>query len=658
MLLALIYIGTNLGHDVRPTAFTVPDDAPRDWQHYGATQAGTRYAPSTAISRDNVDQLERAWEATTGIGGAFKGTPVQVDNGLYLCTAGNVVLALDADNGRERWRFDPEINAPRIGFWDTCRGVTYVDLRERAIAATEGATCDERIVVATTDARMIALDRTTGAMCPSFGTDGVVDLLDRMGEVKPGFYFTTSPATVAGESLVLGGWVLDNFETGEPSGVVRGFDVETGELRWAWDIGRPDGSLPEPGESFTRGTPNVWSLTSADDELGLVYVPTGNATPDYFGGHRTEAMEEYASSIVAIDATSGQSRWHFQTTHHDIWDYDVPSQPTLVDVPIDGTLRRAVIVPTKRAELFFLDRETGEPLAAIEERAVPPTTLPEEWTSPTQPFSTGMPSFAHPTLTTGDIWGITPFDHMACLQQFADIDYEGPFTPSSTNGTLIYPGIAGGMNWGSVAVDEANHLMVVNALHMPFTTRSIPREEADAMEYGFGLGGPQKGTPYGAQTAPFFSPLFAPCLRPPYGEMGVVDLKTQELVWRRPLGTASDVGPLGLSLGIPLPMGMFYQAGSLVTGGGLIFNGGVLDATLRAIDIETGAVLWSDDLATPSEATPMSYTSPATGRQYVILALPGDGNFDINAERRMDADGAEASDAAGGRLIAYALPDA
>ncbi len=629
------------------------NNANESWAHYGSSKSGTRFAAADQINLDNVDQLEIAWQTRTKVPGAFKGTPIQIDDGLYMCTGQNIIVSLDPDTGEERWRFDPKIKTAMFGFWDTCRGITYYELPEDASSDV----CPKRIFTATTDARMFAVDSVTGERCSDFGVDGEISLLPGMGDVKPGFYFVTSPPTIASDVVVLGGWVADNQETDEPSGVVRGFNPINGELEWAWDMGREDRSgLPESGDTYTRGTPNVWSLTSADDELGLVYVPTGNATPDYYGGHRSEAMEKYASSIVALDAKTGEVRWHFQTTHHDIWDMDVPSQPTLVDVPIDGVVRKAVIVPTKRGEVFLLDRITGEPITEVAEIATPQTDIPSETTNPTQPFSIGMPSFAHERITEADMWGLTPFDQAACRLQFKNLRYEGPLTPPSTQGTLVYPGVGGGMNWGSVAVDEVNHLMVVNSLHMPSVVRLIPRDEVRD-NTPFGIGGAQSGTPYGVYSFFFLSPIFAPCLRPPYGEMAVVDLASQEVLWRRPLGTAKEQGPLGIPSRLPLPMGMFYTAGSIVTGGGLIFTGGVLDSTMRAIDVNTGVEVWTDPLPSSSSATPMSYVSPTTGKQYVIVTVAdGGGGLSLEAEASQNV-AADNSDVEGGYVIAYSLPD-
>ncbi|NKB33160.1 MAG: membrane-bound PQQ-dependent dehydrogenase, glucose/quinate/shikimate family [Pseudomonadales bacterium] len=655
--LALFFIAvyiSNAGYDVgTPSAAGtgVVNNASGEWNHYGATKRGTRFAATDQINLDNVDQLERAWEIRTGVPGEFKGTPIQVGDGLYLCTGQNIILSLDPDSGEERWRFDPEIDTPQIGFWDTCRGVTYYEaLNFRSLGI-----CEERIFTATTDARLIAVNKNTGERCTDFGDNGEISLLPGMGDVEPGFYFVTSPPTIASDVLVLGGWVFDNVRTGEPSGVVRGFDPISGDLVWAWDMGREDRTgLPPEGDTYTRGTPNVWSLTSADDELGLIYLPTGNATPDYYGGHRTEEMERYASSIVALDARTGRVRWHFQTTHHDIFDYDVPSQPSLVDIPINGEIRKAVIVPTKRAEIFVFDRETGEPLTEIEERAVPQTDLPDETTAATQPFSVGMPGFGRDYIREADMWGITPMDQALCRIQYRNLRYEGPLTPPSTGaGTLLYPGVAGGMNWGSVAIDEVNQLMVVNSMRNPMVVTLYPQEEVTGDEM-LGVGGTQLGTPYAAYSFPFLSPIFTPCLKPPYGEMAVVDLANQEVLWQRGLGTAKDQGPLGIPSRLPLPMGMFYSAGSMVSGGGLIFMGGVVDSTMRAINVFNGEEVFTDPLPGSSNATPMSYVSPESGKQYVIVTVPSSGGG-LNLESQVD--NLDEVQSLGGYIIAYALPD-
>ena len=613
-----------------------------DWSAYGGSQAATRYAPLEQINVNNINQLERVWEATTGKDGRFSATPIQIGDGLFLCTAQNVMISLDVDTGQERWRFDPENEMPPWGIFGNCRGVTHYKLPD----ASPGEFCAERIFTATTDARMIAVDMETGRACPDFGDEGQISLLAGMGEVKQYFYLVTSPATVARGALVVGGMVLDNQETEAPSGVVRAYDPRTGALLWAWDVGREQLSTPPPeGGYYTRGTPNVWSIMAADDELGMVYVPTGNATPDYYGAHRSELMEQYTSSIVAIDAETGKTRWHFRTAHHDIWDYDVASQPTLYDFEVNGQMRKALIAPTKRGEIFVIDRVTGEPITEVTERPVAQTDLPTEWTSATQPFSTGMPSFAHPTISEVDMYGYTPFDQIACRKAFRELRWEGTMTPPSTQGTLLYPGPGGGMNWGSAAVDEERQLLIINAMHMPFAIKMVPKEEDENRTEGegfapaYGIGGPQRGTPFAAQVHMFASPLGTPCLKPPYGEIAVIDLTTQKTVWRRGTGL--------FEIGFP------YAAGSMVTRGGLIFIGGVFGERFSAYDVNTGEVIWQDPIPASSNGTPMTYVSPKTGRQYIIATSPGEARGPLGGQ---DLEAPPPSNVVGGRIIAYALP--
>jgi membrane-bound PQQ-dependent dehydrogenase (glucose/quinate/shikimate family) len=629
-----------------------------DWQHWGGSAAGRRYAAFDQIDASNVSKLSVAWTFRTGVGGAFKATPLQIGDTLYVCLAGNIISALDSATGNERWRFDPQLNDSKVGFTTTCRGVTYFR------APNSLPACSERILTATTDARLIAIDAATGQRCNDFGTNGEISLLTGMGEVKPGFYYVTSPPTMASGVAVLGGWVADNVEVQEPSGVIRGFDPVNGRMLWAWDIGRTEPVTElKPEETFTRGTPNAWSVFSADDELGLVYIPTGNATPDYYGGHRSPESERFASSVVALDAKSGALRWSFQTTHHDIWDYDVPSQPVLVDfVPEGQTAKvRALVAPTKRGELFLLDRATGQPLADVEERPVPQTDVPHEWTSKTQPFSVGMPGFNREPLTEAGMWGITPIDQLLCRIQFRRLRYEGPLTPPSVNGSLQFPGFAGGMNWGSVSVDETHDVMIVNALQFANHVQLFPRADVNKdTRLGFG-GGRQLGTPYGAFTTPFLSPVFAPCQQPPYGEIAAVDLRTRSVIWRRPLGSANELGPMGLKFRLPLPMGVPFTGGTVVTKGGLVFMGGTMDRRLRALELSTGKILWSDVLPNNAQATPMSYVSPQTRKQYVVIAVPATDTPEDShaAEPEVQAGAGKSAPPAnaGGWLIAYALPE-
>lgn len=596
-----------------------------EWHHYGNDAGGSRFSPLDKINTDNIDQLKVAWTYRTKIGGTFKSTPLQIGRYLYVCGGSNIVMALDAENGDLVWQYDPEIDESVLEsvsyFSTTCRGVSYYQAPQ-----DYNGECPQRILMGTTDARLIALDAQTGKVCPNFGDGGEVDLKYKLGEVKHNYYMVTSPPAIVRGNAVLGGWVFDNREVNEPSGVIRAFNAITGKFSWAWDMGRP-GIYSEPGEGeiYTRGTPNVWSIFSVDEERGIVYAPMGNETPDYFGGSRLPSSEEYASSVVALNGTTGAPIWHFQTVHHDIWDYDVPSQPVLIDLPGDnGEVIPALIQPTKRAEIFLLNRVTGEPIAEVEELPVPQGAVPEDWTSPTQPFSTGLPHFRDPDLNEADMWGLTPFDQLWCRIAFKKMRYEGHFTPPSTEWTLQYPGNAGGFNWGSVSVDPVNHLLVANPLNMANRTRLIPRAE---MEAG-ARGSPQIGTPYGFTTERFLSPLGVPCQRPPYGWLAVIDLKTQKLSWKKPVGTTNELGPLGLKFGLALPMGVPQSAGTIATQGGLIFIAGTMDRYIRAYDINTGDEVWRYHLPTTAQATPMTYLTPDTQRQMLIITTPAVGrNF-------------------------------
>ncbi len=597
-----------------------------DWRFYGNDQSGTRFATVSQITPENVGELESAWTYRTGserIGLGFQVTPLMIEDTLYLCTSDNIIHALEPDTGKKKWVYDPKAEMPTSA---ACRGVAYHE------ASEEDALCARRIIFATGDARLMAVDAATGTLCSDFGDAGTVDLKRGMGEIKYGYYYISSPPTIVNGNVVLGGWVTDGQYVGEPSGVIRAYNAVTGDFAWAWDMDRP-GEYGEPaeGETYSRGTPNSWAPMSGDDELGLVYLPVGNATPDYWLEHRSEASNTYASSVVALDSRTGEPRWHFQTLHKDVWDYDVASQPTLIDLKVNGKVQPALIQPTKRGEIFVLNRETGEPIFPVEERPVLHDGV-IKGLAKTQPFSAKLPIFDDTVWTEDQMWGATPLDQLWCRIKFKEARYDGALTPPMADRpTITYPSYLGGMNWGSVSVDPERALMTVNYNRMANHTKLVARKEAEAMGVGLAEDGAahagvpvaQLGTPYAVATGPFLSVIGMPCTEPPYGGIAVVDLNEGRTMWERPLGTAADSGPAGISSRLPIPMGVPNTGGSLTTRSGLIFIGATQEKAFRAFDLMTGKKLWSTRIPTSAHATPMTFVSPKTGKQYVIIVAGG-----------------------------------
>ncbi len=606
------------------------DVQPVEWLDYGGDRGGLRYSPLADVTRENVARLRVAWihrsgdisdgRGTIRSGSAYELTPILVDGTLFACTPTNRVLALDPETGDERWSFDPRIDlSRRYPNQLVCRGVaTWLDGRPEA----ESGRCRRRIFTATNDARLIALDAATGLPCAEFGEAGEVALARGVGELDwPGEYQNTSPPAVLGDLVVVGSAIGDNRRTDAPSGAVRAYDARSGELRWAWDpVPAGTGGERRSSAGYVLGTANAWAPLSVDEERGLVFVPTGNTAPDYYGAHRG-ALDTYASSVVALRADAGEVAWHFQTVHHDLWDFDVPAQPTLFPLRRGGQSVPALIQATKMGHLFVLHRETGEPLFAVEERPVPQGGAPGETLSPTQPFPVRPPRIAHAELSTDRLWGLGFWDRGACRRRFESLAWEGMFTPPSEQGSLMFPGNGGGSNWGGVAVDPERQLAIANVTNLAWIVTLLPgadyesaREASPGVEIS-----PQRGTPFAMRREVFLSPLGLPCTPPPWGTLAAVDLSTGELRWQVPLGGVRDLAPLP----IPWEPGVPNLGGPLVTAGGLVFVGAAMDDYLRAFDVDTGQELWRARLPAGGQATPMTYRARPGGRQYVVIAAGG-----------------------------------
>ncbi|UEM20678.1 glucose/quinate/shikimate family membrane-bound PQQ-dependent dehydrogenase [Skermanella mucosa] len=656
-----------------------PDVPPGEWHAYGRTGYGQRYSPLDQITPANVSQLQEAWTYHTGdlrgqpgdpVETTFQVTPLKIDNRLYLCTPHQFVIALNATTGEEIWRYDPEIRDDLALQHLTCRGLSYHPASEETAApapaspapaepadspvpdmpvaantAPETAdNCPARLFMPTADGRLIALNPEDGAICTAFGGGtGQIDLWRNMPNVKPGSYYSTSPVVVTRDLIIVGGTVLDNVSVNEASGVIRAFDVNTGDLVWAWDPGDPDDTAPPPpGETYTPNSPNSWSISAVDEDLGMVYIPLGNQPPDQWGGNRSPAVERFSSSVVALDLATGEVRWNFQTVHHDLWDYDVPSQPSLIDLTVGGQTVPALVQPTKQGELFVLDRRTGEPILPVTEKPAPQGAAEGDHTAPTQPVS--ALSYDPPPLSGRDMWGATLFDQLACRIQFHRLRYEGRYTPPSTEGSLIYPGNFGVFNWGSIAVDPRRQIAFTTPAYLAFVSQLIPREDDTTLyvqgenrpEYSLPALNENFGAPFAVKLAPFVSVLGLPCQAPPWGYVSAADLTTGEIIWMHKNGTVRDASPLPL----PFRMGVPSLGGPMMTAGGVAFLSGTIDYYVRGYDVTTGEQLWESRLPAGGQATPMTYLGE-DGRQYLLVAAGGHGSLGTKA---------------GDSVIAYAIP--
>ncbi|AGH49863.1 quinoprotein glucose dehydrogenase [Sphingomonas sp. MM-1] len=600
-----------------------------DWRFYGGDADATHYSPATQITTANVAGLKPAWtyhigklDVPEGVSPTFEATPIVADGKMFVCSGLGKVAAVDPETGREIWAQNYKADATNA-YLINCRGVTYY--RDPAPAPANGpapAECVSRILVGSIDGRLRALDAETGQPCAGFGDKGVLDLTQGLGPVQPGDYAISSPPVVVDGKIVLGGRIPDNMRVDVPAGVIRAFDVHSGKLAWAWNPlppGVTDAANAPPGEPYVRATANSWAPLTADPARNLVFVPTGNAGPDHIGIDRGN-RDYWSSSVVALDARTGQPRWRFQTVHHDVWDYDVPAQPLLFDLKQGGRSIPALAQATKQGHIFILNRETGEPLFPVEERPVPQAgALPGEKLSPTQPFPKDPAMIVRRDMTEDDMWGFTFWDKGKCRDLFRSANWEGVFTPPSTRGTIFFPSFMGVNNWGGMAIDPVNQVLVVNTTQVPAIVKMVPRKETDAMLARGERLLPSFGTPYGNTMVPMLSPLGAPCVRPPWGTLLAIDLKTRRKLWEVPLGTTRDLAPwpMWLKLGVP------NMGGAVVTASGVVFIGAATDNFLRAFDIRTGRELWKGRLPAGGQATPVTYRLKQDGRQYVAIAAGG-----------------------------------
>ncbi|TPM44892.1 glucose/quinate/shikimate family membrane-bound PQQ-dependent dehydrogenase [Mesorhizobium sp. B2-2-3] len=637
-------IAGNLDIDkVTPAADLGGDIPAGEWHFYGRTPYGQRYSPLDQITPENVANLQPAWTYRTGdvkgpddVGETtYQVTPLKIADTLYICTPHNFAIAIDAATGKEKWRYDPQVKLDKDRQHQTCRGVSYY--ADAKIGA--GQPCAARVYLPTSDARLIALDAANGQVCQAFAEGGTLNLLTGMPYPKSGYYYSTSAPLISGDKIVVGGAVNDNYSTQEPSGVIRAFDASTGALIWNWDSGNPEQTTPlAAGQTYTANSPNMWSTPSADEKLGLLYIPLGNQTPDQLGAGRSANVEKFSSSITALDLNTGQLKWVRQTVHHDLWDMDVPAQPSLVDITkTDGTVVPALVGPTKQGDLYVLDRRTGEPVIPVKEVPAPGGAIEGDHTSPTQPVSDL--SFNPPPLTDADMWGITMFDQLACRIALHRLRYEGRYTPPSLQGTLVYPGNFGVFNWGGVAVDPVRQVLFGMPTYLAFTSRLVPR--ADVPPPGDAKGSEQglnrnDGAPYAVVMGPFLSPLGIPCQAPPWGYVAGADLRTGQIVYKHRNGTVYDMTPLPL----PLKVGVPGIGGPMITAGGVAFLGAAVDDYLRAYDLTSGRQLWQARLPAGGQSTPMTYTV-ADGRQFVVIVAGGHGSVGTKP---------------GDYVMAYALP--
>jgi len=601
------------------------------WSQYGGDQGGQRHSAATQITPANVTGLHQAWSYSTGVltrhamasrKSAFENTPILNEGKLFVCSSLQEVSAIDPGTGKEIWRFDPHLSDDmKLNYPNSfnCRGVAY----------WKGRDGKGRIYLAANNRRLYALDAATGKPIEGFGEHGAAVIYDGKLQRPGQMQFSSAPIVSRGV-VVVGSSVDDNQRVDELRGTVHAFDAMTGAPKWSFD--------PVQGQSVRAGASNVWAPISADDARGLVFLPTSSPSPDFWGGYRT-GDSKYSNAVVALRIESGEVAWSFQTSHHDLWDYDVASQPTLGRVTYKGRTVDAVLQPTKQGLLFTLDRETGKPVIPVEERKVPQGAAPGDHLSPTQPFPIAPKPLAPNRITADDAFGLTFWDRGKCRDMIKNARNEGIYTPPSTQGTIVYPFTGGGTNWGGLSFDAARNVAFVNTNNVIHLVTLIPAKDFDAVRKAH----PHEeisrngGAPFGMWRKTLLSPIGMPCNPPPWGQLHAVDMRNGKILWSVPLGTTEDMAPF--SQYILGKTGAPNLGGPISTGSGLVFIGAAMDNYLRAFDAKSGAELWKGRLPAGGQATPMTYMWK--GKQYVVIAAGGHEKLGVKR---------------GDQIVAFALP--
>ncbi len=610
------------------SGYSVAGDASQ-WATHGG-EGGAQFSELTQIAPDNLKNLQLAWTYRSGELGedfkdssfSFQANPVVWNNTIYFSTATGLAVAVDAESGTERWRYRAFLP----------KDVNYSESASRGVSLWHGAAsiCPDRVYLGTRIGELHAINATTGQACANFGAEGVVNLSTDVGNKEIGEYGITSPPAIVGDTVIVGSAIGDNRAVKTELGIVRALDAITGEVKWSWDpIPRSQAAAPDSGldanwgkgSATITGSANAWAPLSADQKLGLVFVPTSSPSPDFYGGERP-GDNRYANSLVALSTITGEVVWHQQLVHHDVWDYDTPMQPSLTELVISGKPVPAVVVLGKTAMLYAFERATGKPLVALEERAVPASDVAGEVLSPTQPFSSWPPFASHKALRTEDAFGILWFDKRACAKVLESFRSEGIFTPPSLQGTVQNPGYAGGANWGGIAIDPDRQIAVANVMQLPGLVRLIPRGELAAMQTKGELEGwqlsAQRGTPYIMARKIFLSPIGMPCTHPPWGKLVAMDLRAGKILWDIPLGTIEDSAPA------PVPnfaWGVPNMGGAALTASGLVIIGSAADHYLRIFDVTNGRELWKTRLPTAAHSTPTTFE--VKGKQYIVASVGG-----------------------------------